>query len=72
MMSRYFVTAFMGTMPLGGLLAGHLAEVIGAPWTVALAGGCCLLGTVLFLRALLLLRALSPPVEAKSGLLPAA
>ncbi len=51
-----FVMAFMGTMPLGSLLAGHLAEIMGAPQTVCLAGLLCLLGAVLFARALPALR----------------
>jgi MFS family permease len=37
-----FLMMFMGTPPLGSLLAGSLAPHIGAPWTVAITGVCCL------------------------------
>ena len=37
---------FMGMAPFGALLAGSLAEVIGAPQTVALGGAVCILGSV--------------------------
>ena len=47
-----FVMAFMGTMPLGSLLAGHLVEVMGASNTVLLAGVLCLAGAAVFARAL--------------------
>ena len=47
-----FVTAFMGAMPVGSLLAGHLAEAIGAPATIAAAGACCLLGGVVMARSM--------------------
>jgi len=57
-----FVMAFMGTMPLGSLLAGHLAEIMGAPHTVLLAGVLCLVGAALFARALPALRE-SPGIQ---------
>jgi hypothetical protein len=40
---------FMGTAPFGQLLAGALADRLGAPATVALGGLCCLLGAAVFL-----------------------
>jgi MFS family permease len=39
---------FMGMAPFGALLAGSLAEVLGAPYTVALGGAVCILGSLLF------------------------
>jgi MFS family permease len=39
---------FMGMAPFGALLAGSLAEVIGAPQTVALGGAVCILGSAVF------------------------
>jgi MFS family permease len=39
---------FMGMAPFGALLAGSLAEVIGAPETVALGGIVCILGSAVF------------------------
>ncbi len=39
---------FMGLAPVGAVLAGILAERIGAPLTVAMGGAVCILGGVLF------------------------
>ncbi|MBI3326815.1 MAG: MFS transporter, partial [Nitrospinae bacterium] len=60
-----FVMAFMGTMPLGSLLAGHMAEVMGAPRTVFLVGILCLVGASLFARALPALRETARPIYEK-------
>jgi MFS family permease len=43
---------FMGMAPLGALLAGTLAEIIGAPATIALGGGASILGALVFWRKL--------------------
>jgi len=52
-----FLMMFMGTPPLGSLLAGSLAPHIGAPATVGLTGGCCLFAALWFwLRAPVLLQ----------------
>lgn len=40
-MSLFFIM-FMGGQPIGSLLAGYLAPLIGAPLTVGISGGCCL------------------------------
>lgn len=47
---------FMGMAPFGALLAGVLAEHIGAPWTVRVGGTICLIGAFVFLMALPKLR----------------
>jgi MFS family permease len=39
---------FMGMAPLGALMAGSLAEPIGAPATVALGGAVCVVGGIVF------------------------
>lgn len=39
---------FMGMAPLGALLAGSLAGILGAPYTVALGGAVCILGSLVF------------------------
>lgn len=47
---------FMGMAPLGALLAGTLAGRLGAPLTVALGGGACIVGAAFFWRRLPMLR----------------
>jgi len=39
---------FMGMAPLGALLAGWLADIIGAPWTIAGGGIVSVLGAIVF------------------------
>jgi MFS family permease len=39
---------FMGMAPLGALLAGVLAGILGAPETVALGGVACIIGAAAF------------------------
>ena len=39
---------FMGMAPFGALLAGALAERVGAPWTVASGGAACIAGALVF------------------------
>lgn len=46
-MSAYSMM-FMGMSPLGALLAGTLAEAVGAPATIAIGGGVCIAGSLVF------------------------
>ncbi|HKG12488.1 MAG TPA: MFS transporter [Pyrinomonadaceae bacterium] len=48
---------FMGMAPIGALLAGALAQRLGAPNTVALGGAVCILGAIVFGLRLPALRA---------------
>lgn len=43
-----YVMAFTGTAPVGGLIAGSISEVAGAPVTLAACGICCLVIAFLF------------------------
>jgi MFS family permease len=43
----FYAAAFLGVMPLGGLAAGALASLIGAPATAMAFGACCLLAGLL-------------------------
>jgi len=47
---------FMGMAPLGALMAGALAAPLGAPLTVAIGGGVCIVGGVVFGARLPVLR----------------
>ncbi|GBF32418.1 transporter, putative [Desulfocucumis palustris] len=44
----FYAMAFMGMTPLGSLMAGTLAGIIGAPYTLAIGGACSILGALLF------------------------
>lgn len=39
---------FMGMAPLGALMAGSLAGIIGAPYTVVMGGAICIVGSIIF------------------------
>ncbi len=47
-----FAMAFLGVAPFGSLLAGAVAERIGAPWTLTLGGLGCVASGLLFMRHL--------------------
>jgi MFS family permease len=47
-----YTMMFMGMAPLGSLLAGVLADRVGAPWTVAIGGAGAIWGAYVFLRKL--------------------
>jgi MFS family permease len=66
-----YTTAFMGVAPFGSLLAGDLADRIGAPTTVLICGAGCLVGTLFFARKLPALRALVRPIYVQKGVLAA-
>jgi MFS family permease len=52
-----FTMSFMGTVPVGSLTAGAVAQWIGAPATLTGAGACCSLAGFVVWRNLPLLRA---------------
>lgn len=65
-----YAMAFMGMTPFGNLLAGFLANNIGAPNTLIIGGGCCVLGSLLFARKLPVLREIVRPIYSKMGIIP--
>src|SRR5262249_45257302 len=66
----FYTMAFMGTAPFGSLLAGALAERMGAPRTIAVGGAACILGAALFATRLPELRRRARPIYAERGLIP--
>ncbi len=66
----FYTMAFMGTAPFGSLLAGGLAARVGAPHTILLGGGVCILGGVAFSHQLPRLRELVVPIYLERGILP--
>ena len=67
----YYMMAYMGASPLGSLLAGSLAPVIGAPGTVILCGIGCLAGAAWFWAQLPKLRPVIRPIYERLGIPPA-
>jgi len=44
----FYTVMFMGMIPFGNLLAGFVVGAVGAPLTVILGGGVCILGALVF------------------------
>ena len=64
-----FTMSFMGMLPFGSLLAGALADRIGAPGTIALGGGVCLLSALAFGAYLPRFRTHVHPLYVKMGII---
>lgn len=67
----YYMMAFFGFAPFGNLMAGALAQHIGAPETAMVAGTLCLLGALWFTLELPKVHAITRPIYRQMGLLPA-
>ena len=65
-----YTMSFLGTIPVGSLLAGYSAAHLGASMTVGLGGILCLAGVAVYWRAFPALRAEIQPVYARLGILP--
>jgi MFS family permease len=66
----FYTMAFMGTAPFGSLLAGSVADRIGAPHTLLFGGIGCVIGALWFATALPALRRDVRPIYVKIGILP--
>jgi MFS family permease len=66
----FYVVAVMGAAPMGSLAAGWLTNHLGKSAAVALAGGVCVAGGVLFRLHLPSLRPMVHPIFVKKGILP--
>jgi MFS family permease len=67
----YYTMAFMGMAPFGSLLAGTMADAVGAPWTVMMNGFVVLVGAAWFATRLPALRRQIRPIYREMGILPA-
>jgi MFS family permease len=65
-----YVMAFMGTAPIGSLIAGTLASKFGAPYTILSGGILCLIVSIIFAKYLPTLRTYIRPIYVKLGILP--
>jgi MFS family permease len=68
----FYTMAFLGTAPIGSLLAGVAADRIGPARTVLFGGVCCLAAAAWFATRLPQLRALVRPIYMARGVLAAA
>jgi MFS family permease len=68
----FYTMAFLGTAPLGSLLAGVLADRIGEPRTIIAGGVACVLGAAWFASRLPRLRELVRPIYLRQGIIGAA
>jgi len=66
----FYTMAFMGTAPFGSLLAGSVAQRIGAPHTLLFGGIGCVLGALWFATTLPSLRRDVVPIYQRIGILP--
>jgi len=62
--------AVFGTVPLGSLLAGALADRMGAQNTILVGGVVVIVAAVVFFRALPELRVTVRPIYVRMGILP--
>ena len=66
----FYTMAFLGTAPLGSLLAGVLADRIGAPNTILLGGVACVGAGIWFAVRLPIIRTMLRPIYVQKGILP--
>lgn len=66
----FYTMAFMGTAPLGCLLAGWLASRIGATNTLVVGGVFCMASSAAFASKLPVIRKLVHPIYRKIGIIP--
>jgi MFS family permease len=65
----FYTMAFMGMVPFGSLLAGSLANMIGAPETIMIGGVSCILGSLIFAIKLPSLRRMTRSIYVKKGII---
>ncbi len=67
----FYTMAFLGTAPIGSLLAGVIADRIGAAHTITLGGAACIAGGLWFSSRLPLMRKALRPIYEAQGILTA-
>jgi MFS family permease len=66
----FYAMAFLGTAPVGSLIAGVVASRIGVPETIVLGGSACLAGAGAFALWIPRFRALVRPIYIARGVVP--
>ncbi len=64
----FYAMAFIGMAPFGSLMAGGLAKILGAPYTLAIGGFLCVIGAVIYASKLGKMKTSIQPVYAKMGI----
>ena len=65
----FYTMAFFGTVPIGSLIGGVVADRFGAPLTVRLSGIVCLAGGAWFAYKLPAIRAVVRPIYRERGII---
>jgi MFS family permease len=65
-----YATAFMGVAPFGSLIAGGLAQKIGAPGTLIIGGTICIMAAAAFAYKLPVIRKIARPIYVEKGIIP--
>jgi len=65
-----YTMAFMGTAPIGSLLAGSVAHQIGASHTLQISGVLCIIAAAVFWKKLSAIREMIHPVYVRKGIIP--
>jgi MFS family permease len=66
----YYTISFVGMAPFGSLLAGTVAQKIGAPVTLLISGVVCILGAFWYFAHLRSIRDLVRPIYVQLGIIP--
>jgi MFS family permease len=66
----FYSMAFIGTAPFGSLMAGELANVLGAPNTLIIGGALCISGALIFANRLPELKKMVRPIYVRLGIIP--
>ena len=66
----FYAISFQGVAPFGSLIAGAVANRIGAPYTLMIGGATCIVGAAIFGSQLPALRQLIRPIYAQIGIIP--
>jgi MFS family permease len=67
----FYAMAFLGTAPIGSLVAGVVADRIGVPWTIFMGGIACIGGGILFWLRLPKIGEMIRPIYEERGIIPA-
>jgi fucose permease len=68
----FYTMAFLGSAPIGSLIAGLAADKIGPSRTIFIGGVCCLIAVVWYSLRLPKLREIVRPIYVERGIIAAA